>query len=71
MEQHRHTNNAPGMVSLTVLNSRPPVVKVCTPYLWQNQGHGLPGDVGYLEVVPCKVSSSECLPSLQGLGSCT
>ncbi|KAK9828053.1 hypothetical protein WJX81_005565, partial [Elliptochloris bilobata] len=27
MEQHRHTHNAPGMVSLTVLNSRPPVMK--------------------------------------------
>ncbi len=28
MEQHRHTHDAPGLVSLTVLNSRPPVVKV-------------------------------------------
>ena len=43
MEQHRHTNNAPGMVSLTVLNSRPPVVWVGAPHLWQHQGHGLPG----------------------------
>ena len=39
MEQHRHAHDAPGVVSLTVLNSRPPVVKVAGhSYLWQHQG---------------------------------
>ncbi len=38
MEQHRHTHDAPGLVSLTVLNSRPPVVKVRS-----SARSGLPG----------------------------